>query len=1177
MLKRLICIVLTAALTLGIVSIAPLKVSAASDMSVSDKCVELIKQLEGFTAVPQWDYSQWTVGFGTACPDEHLDRYLETGIPVDEAEALLAEKMVYFNGRVNNFADTYGLKLTQGQFDAIFSLTYNIGAAWMNRPTGLFHKAVTSGATGNELIFALSASCTAGGKFIKGLMTRRLAEAEMYLYEHYNRYPPEEYCYVTYDAGPGEREVAGQGYDSRLPAWPMASATYEGHIFLGWYTAAEGGTRVTTLDQSTDGMMLYAHWMEDMSQNTGTEPVYVTVQGDRVNVRSGAGLSYDVVTRVNTGDELVITEVKTADDLLWGKSELGWICLDYTNYEEAADNSQNEKPVIQLPEKTTNAVITASVINVRSGPGASYDLLTTLKQGDTVEVFALATVGDKIWAFCQHGWFRVTGYASLYNPQPGGTVTPGPQEPEDEPDEPEEPLPNVPAIGTVIGSNAISVYNGPHKSYPVLGTVQVGTELEILEFKPFMGDIWGRTKDGWVCVNDYMMIHGEDSLINTFFVTVTNTTLNLRTGPGVGNKKVGQLLEGQQAEIFELADVDGDPWGRTDNGWISLKYTNYTPSMVPDQTPPPEGCEAGDHPYNVIKVPGSCTSDGYVIYFCTSCGHNYLGEVTKATGHNYVTVTKEPTCLDDGYSALQCEYCGHKQSETVIPATGHNYISGEKAPTCTEPGYYGQVCLFCGEGTAEAEIPATGHTYTSQVIEPSCGQYGCTRYTCQTCGDSYEDSYVEALKHSYVRSIVNPTCVEEGYTAYTCRYCGLLQKKDIVAPLGHYASSVVIRPTCQNGGYTSHTCQICGEVWTDTEVPPTGEHDYVSVITLPTCVESGYTTHTCKNCGSTSVDTQVPPTNVHTYVSVVTPPTKEAEGYTTHTCDVCGHSYVDGYTEKLPATQIIEVTHTYATVTATSLNVRTGAGTNNAKVTLLPRGQKVEILEQKEVSGKIWGRYEEGWICLTDYTILETVVEKIEVEVPNPPVEDPGEDEPDPPTVDPGENEGQTITVTKIYATVTAGAVNVRSGPGSSYSKITVLHAGDVLEILEQKEVSGKIWGRYEEGWFRLTGYATLETVTEEVTVPGTGGEPEKPEPEPEPEPEPKPEPTLKTYATVTAGAVNVRKGPGASYGKVTVLHSGDRVEILEQQEVDGKIWGRYEAGWFRLTGYATLETVEIS
>lgn len=56
------------------------------------------------------------------------------------------------------------------------------------------------------------------------------------------------------------------------------------------------------------------------------------------------------------------------------------------------------------------------------------------------------------------------------------------------------------------------------------------------------------------------------------------------------------------------------------------------------------------------------------------------------------------------------------------------------------------------------------------------------------------------------------------------------------------------------------------------------------------------------------------------------------------------------------------------------LNIRSGAGTNYAKVGELAQGDEVEILEQTTLSdGTVWGRIEEGWICITGYMTLETI------------------------------------------------------------------------------------------------------------------------------------------------------------------------------------------------------------
>ena len=64
-------------------------------------------------AIPYWDYSQWTVGFGTACPDAFLEHYQKEGIPLEEAENLMDIHIKLFNRDVNRFMTRYDLSLTQ--------------------------------------------------------------------------------------------------------------------------------------------------------------------------------------------------------------------------------------------------------------------------------------------------------------------------------------------------------------------------------------------------------------------------------------------------------------------------------------------------------------------------------------------------------------------------------------------------------------------------------------------------------------------------------------------------------------------------------------------------------------------------------------------------------------------------------------------------------------------------------------------------------------------------------------------------------------------------------------------------------------------------------------------------------------------------------------------------------
>ena len=73
--KRVLSVVFAAALLVGLLSVFPVAANATSGMKASEDCVNIMKQLEGFNAIPKWDYSQWTVGFGSRCPDDKLEEY----------------------------------------------------------------------------------------------------------------------------------------------------------------------------------------------------------------------------------------------------------------------------------------------------------------------------------------------------------------------------------------------------------------------------------------------------------------------------------------------------------------------------------------------------------------------------------------------------------------------------------------------------------------------------------------------------------------------------------------------------------------------------------------------------------------------------------------------------------------------------------------------------------------------------------------------------------------------------------------------------------------------------------------------------------------------------------------------------------------------------------------------
>ena len=62
------------------------------------------------------------------------------------------------------------------------------------------------------------------------------------------------------------------------------------------------------------------------------------------------------------------------------------------------------------------------------------------------------------------------------------------------------------------------------------------------------------------------------------------------------------------------------------------------------------------------------------------------------------------------------------------------------------------------------------------------------------------------------------------------------------------------------------------------------------------------------------------------------------------------------------------------------------------------------------------------------------------------------------------------------------------------------------------------------------------------------------------------------TMGTVTAGKLNIRKGPDSKYEAVEHAYfNGDRIEILETQTIEGTVWGRTNLGWVGM-GYVRMD-----
>ena len=551
-----------------LVGMIPVTAFAASDFKTSDAGIDLIKDFEGFYKYPYWDYKQWTVGYGTLCPEDKLEEYTEKGITKAEAQKLLEKEIVGYEKSVNKFIDKYDLKMNQQQFDALVSFTYNVGGGWTSGASSqLFTQYVIAGKTGNDFIFAIAQWSTAGGKTNTGLIKRRLAEANLYLNGVYSDEAPANYDYVKFSHTSSiyegkSRTVRIQGFDSDLTDQVRPVGKKSGKRFLGWYTASTGGEWITTLTAKLAGKTLYPHWQEDegnvdgKGNILGTEAKYDRTATGALKVYAQPSKSAKTTGTIAKGTKMTfVADYVDADGVKWGRLEQGgWVCLATLTSADSATTPAQEKVI-------ATGTVTTSVenLNIRAGAGSSYDKVGSLKGGTRVEIYEIS--GS--WGRISQGWISLN-YVNLdgeKEEKPEATI---PEETVPETPAPEAKPENAVAKGMVnISSGSLNIRKGAGTSYDQVGSISNGTKVEIYETTTADGVKWGRVSKGWVSLQ-YVKLASAG--------TVTGTSINVRKGAGTGYSVVASAKKGDQVYVYETAVVGSITWAHIDKGWMDMKY-----------------------------------------------------------------------------------------------------------------------------------------------------------------------------------------------------------------------------------------------------------------------------------------------------------------------------------------------------------------------------------------------------------------------------------------------------------------------------------------------------------------------------------------------------------------------------------------------------------------------------
>ena len=375
------------------------------------------------------------------------------------------------------------------------------------------------------------------------------------------------------------------------------------------------------------------------------ETVYATTA---LNVRSGPGTNYPIVGALKKGQAVT----RTGESGSWSIVMLGGRNVyAHSSYLRASGSGGSSTD-------GQGACYTTARVNVRTGPGTGYKVLTTLSKGD--KVLALGTVGT--WTIIQ--WESGTAYVSskyLTAAGNGGGTAPGETNP---------------SVGTVEATTDVNVRSGPGTKYSKLGKLSKGERVKMLGTTGDWTRIEYKGKTGYAFSSYVRVVKENPGQDKKLYLT---EDAFLYAGPGTGYKKLRSLYAG---DVVILLERHGD-WARVEygssTGYVLYRMLTTKPvttakgtAYAPERTAVYAQASTGSKRIGYIAGGEGCRVTGEVRNWVQV---NFNGQVGYAAKTNVVVLTSH---AQTSFSTSSKEMYAKADSLPVytIPSEQKNYRYG---------------------------------------------------------------------------------------------------------------------------------------------------------------------------------------------------------------------------------------------------------------------------------------------------------------------------------------------------------------------------------------------------------------------------------------------------------------------------------------------------------------------
>ena len=314
--------------------------------------------------------------------------------------------------------------------------------------------------------------------------------------------------------------------------------------------------------------------------------------------------------------------------------------------------------------------VTASSLNVRSGPSTSYTVVTTVKKNDKVNILQSSNGWYKIETSSgKQGWVS-SSYISASNSNTNNSTNNNTQS-------------NI----AIVNTDGLNFRNGAGTSYSIIKVLNKGEKVEVISESNGWSKVKHDSRLGYVA-SQYI-----DKATTNYTIKEVNTDgLNVRTGPSTSYATIGKLNKGTRVEVIS----ESAGWSKINynnkTAYVSSGYLKAVSTSTPDTKP-----EDTTQQYKEIKV---VNTDGLNVRKGPSTSYESIGKIDKGTS---VEVISE----SDGWSKI------NYKNTTAYVAT--RYLDKKTTNTEDTTQQYKEIKVVNTDGLNVRKGPSTSYESIGKI------------------------------------------------------------------------------------------------------------------------------------------------------------------------------------------------------------------------------------------------------------------------------------------------------------------------------------------------------------------------------------------------------------------------------------------------------------------------------